>query len=49
MKSFTDSKITKDMYLKGKDRAKLASNIDLCVELFDYIDKKGMTLLYIRF
>jgi len=41
---FTDSKITKDTFYKGLQRAKLASNSDLWIELLDNIDNKGIVL-----
>ena len=39
---FTDSKITKDAFYKGVERARFAANSDLWVQLFDQIQEKHL-------
>jgi len=44
---FADSKITKDTYYKGVERARFAANSDLWVQLFQSIkDKQSLVNLY---
>ena len=41
---FTDNKIARDTYNKGKDRARLANHADLWSEIFSHIEDKYIDL-----